>query len=297
MPVPTYDLFIEPILRYLEQHPDGAPAQEVYEAAACALGLTKDDRREVMRSGQSVYKNRAGWAQDRLKRRGYSSMPRRGHWQLTPQGIEFAQTHPSPFSGSLVAALSSDVATPEVPTETQRPGTGPKPAQASPDDRLAMAVKEIRESVAANLLEALFHVSPTRFEHIVLDVLHKIGYGTSRGDLQRLGGSGDSGVDGVISLDRLGLERVYVQAKRWQTNIGRPDIQGFYGALAGQRARKGVFITTSSYTPQAREFANSVEGVVLVDGRHLAEMMMDYGVGVQIQSVSVPSIDNDYFEE
>jgi len=127
-------------------------------------------------------------------------------------------------------------------------------------------VKEIRESVAANLLEALSHVSPTRFEHIVLDVLHKLGYGASRSDLKRLGGSGDGGVDGIISLDRLGLERVYVQAKRWQSNVGRPEIQGFYGALAGQRARKGVFITTSRYTPQAQEFANSVESVVLVDG-------------------------------
>jgi restriction system protein len=124
-----------------------------------------------------------------------------------------------------------------------------------------------------------------------------MGYGASRADLQRVGKSGDGGIDGIISLDRLGLEKVYVQAKRWQQTVGRPEVQAFYGALAGQRASKGVFITTSTFTPQANEFAGSVERVVLVDGTRLADLMIEYEVGVTLRPVSVPKLDGDYFEE
>ncbi|MEO5811240.1 MAG: restriction endonuclease [Rhodanobacter sp.] len=167
----------------------------------------------------------------------------------------------------------------------------------SPDDRLQTALYEIRSSVTSELLERLHQVSPKFFETVVLDVLHKLGYGTSRSDLQQVGGSGDGGIDGVISLDRLGLEKVYVQAKRWQNAVGRPEIQGFYGALAGQRANKGVFITTSSFTTQAIQFAGSVERIVLVDGVKLAQLMMDHEVGVTSQSINLPKIDSDYFDD
>ncbi len=129
--------------------------------------------------------------------------------------------------------------------------------------RLGLALEEIRRSVVAELLDTLATVTPAFFETLVLDLLHRMGYGANRADLQRVGGSGDAGIDGIISLDRLGLEKVYVQAKRWQGTVGRPEIQAFYGALAGQRAKKGVFITTSGYTAQALQFAQSVEGIVL----------------------------------
>ena len=158
------------------------------------------------------------------------------------------------------------------------------------------AVAELKHSVAAELLEVLSQVSPQYFETIVLDLLHRMGYGASRADLQRVGGVGDGGIDGVISLDRLGLEKVYVQAKRWQGNVGRPDVQGFYGALAGQRANKGVFITTSTFSPQALEFARSVERIVLIDGAKLAELMIEHEVGVTLRPVKVPKLDSDYFE-
>ena len=141
------------------------------------------------------------------------------------------------------------------PTTTVEQNVPPVLVTASPDDRLEQALGELRRTVAAELLDVLRRVSPTFFETIVLDLLHRMGYGASRADLQRVGGSGDGGIDGIISLDKLGLEKVYVQAKRWQQSVGRPEVQAFYGALAGQRANRGVFITTSSYTPQAAEFA------------------------------------------
>jgi restriction system protein len=140
-------------------------------------------------------------------------------------------------------------------------------------------------------------VTPQHFEAIVLDLLYRMGYGTSREDLQRVGGVGDGGIDGVISLDRLGLEKVYVQAKRWQGSVGRPEVQAFYGALAGQRANKGVFITTSSFTQQAIDFARSVERIVLVDGEKLAGLMTEHGVGVTLRPVKIPKLDSDYFDE
>ena len=155
----------------------------------------------------------------------------------------------------------------------------------------------MRRAVSEQVLETLSKVSPSFFETIVLDLLHRMGYGAKRDDLQRVGGSGDGGIDGVISLDKLGLEKVYVQAKRWQSSVGRPEIQAFYGALAGQRAKKGVFITTSSYTTQAIDFAKSVEGIVLVDGGRLAELMIDHEVGVSARTVKLPKIDSDYFDE
>ncbi|MEO6409944.1 MAG: restriction endonuclease, partial [Burkholderiaceae bacterium] len=137
----------------------------------------------------------------------------------------------------------------------------------------------------------------TFFETVVLDLLHRMGYGANRADLQRVGGSGDEGIDGIISLDRLGLEKVYVQAKRWQSSVGRPELQAFYGALAGQKAKKGVFITTSNYSSQALQFARSVEGIVLIDGSRLTELMIDHEVGVSARAVRIPKIDTDYFDE
>jgi restriction system protein len=124
-----------------------------------------------------------------------------------------------------------------------------------------------------------------------------MGYGASRADLQRVGGTGDAGIDGIISLDRLGLEKVYVQAKRWQNAVGRPELQAFYGALAGQKAKKGVFITTSGFTAQALDFARSVEGIVLVDGVRLAGLMIDHEVGITSRTVRIPKIDSDYFDD
>jgi restriction system protein len=267
MPVPTYEKFIEPILRYLAEHREGAIARDVHEAAAVALRLSDSDRQELLPSGvQPVFKNRAGWAHDRLKRAGLSVSTRRGYWQLTPEGLEFAEEHRQSFSTrelEKIALGHNDVRLRDAGEQSEEPPDEASAVlfKASPDDRLEDAVRELRRTVAAEVLDALRQVSPTFFETIVLDLLHRMGYGASRADLQRVGGAGDGGIDGVISLDKLGLEKVYVQAKRWQNTVGRPEVQGFYGALAGQRATKGVFITTSGFTTQATEFGRSVEKI------------------------------------
>ena len=305
MTVPTYDQFIEPILRFLTKNPDGAPAKSAHDAAASALGLTDEDRLQMLASGtQLVYKNRAGWAHDRLKRAGLSSSPRRGFWKVTAEGSAFIKAHPAPLSADVTQKLAMDfidvkLKLPGAPEEPTAPTAAPPevPSVASPDDQLEVAVAELRKSATSELLEILATVSPSFFERVVLDLLHEMGYGANRADLQQVGGPGDAGIDGVISLDRLGLEKVYVQAKRWQENISRPHLQAFYGALAGQKARKGVFITTSLFSTQARDYAKSVEGIVLIDGPRLAGLMIDYGVGVSARVVKIPKIDSDYFDE
>lgn len=306
MSVPTYDQFIEPILRFLAAKPDGALARDAHEAAAVALGLTDEDRAELLPSGaQAVYKNRAGWGHDRLKRAGLSTSLKRGFWRLTDQGRVFAAEHPGKLSAKDVDALAfgnNDVRLRpmeqgQAPAVTPLAAAAADTVAASPDDRLESALSELRQTVAAELLEALSQVTPQYFETIVLELLHRMGYGTSREDVQRVGGAGDGGIDGVISLDRLGLEKVYVQAKRWQNSVGGPEVQAFYGALAQRRANKGVFITTSWFTTAALQFALQVERIVLVDGARLADLMIEHEVGVTLRPVKVPKLDSDYFEE
>lgn len=256
MTVPTYDLFIEPVLRFLAKHPEGVPAKEAHEAAATALGVTDEQKQELLPSGsQPIYKNRAGWANDRLKRAGLSSSPRRGMWKITKKGLDFLAAHPEPFPSQVstepaMGCIGIRLRTPteeggEIKSEAGSAIDAISPV-ASPDDRLGDALKELRQTAESELLKLLANVSPSFFETIVLDLLHKMGYGTSRSDLQRVGGAGDGGIDGVIFLNRLGLEKVYIQAKRWQGSVGRPELQAFYGALAGHKARKGVFLATST---------------------------------------------------
>ncbi|HID9103455.1 restriction endonuclease [Klebsiella quasipneumoniae] len=304
MAVPTYDKFIEPVLRFLAGKLEGVPARDAHEAAADALNLDDNQRAEVIASGQLVYKNRAGWAHDRLKRAGLSQSLSRGKWCLTPEGIKWVQAHTLPLTEKEVNHLAFDFMNVKLKQQPDAVDLEPRPAalnqeelaKSSPDDRLDQALKELRDAVADELLENLLQVSPARFEVIVLDVLHRLGYGGHRDDLQRVGGTGDGGIDGIISLDKLGLEKVYVQAKRWQNTVGRPELQAFYGALAGQKAKRGVFITTSGFTSQARDFAHSVEGMVLVDGERLVHLMIENEVGVSSRLVKVPKLDMDYFE-
>ncbi len=304
MPIPTYDKFIEPILRFLATQPDGVIARYAHEAAAESLGITEAEKQHLLASGnQAIYKNRAGWAHDRLKRAGLSDSPRRGFWKITGKGLDFIKNHPQKLTDAEIGKLATeftDVRLRTTPGTTDIPDIDQsveKKSTQTPEDRLDHALLEIRNTVALELLETVSKVSPAFFEAIVLDLLHKMGYGTNRADLQRVGGSGDGGIDGIISLDKLGLEKVYIQAKRWQNSVGRPEVQAFYGALAGQRANKGVFITTSNYTAQAIEFAKSVEKIVLVDGSKLVELMLDYEIGISSKTVKIPKIDSDYFDE
>lgn len=309
MPIPPYRRFIEPVLRYLALHPQGARIPDVYEAVATALGLSDQDRLATYPTGwDTIYKNRARFAHDRLKRAGLSSGPQPHFWQVTTQGIAYANEHRAPLSDDEVREIDRSGAAVIVPAretdaladggelEASMVGASGDVAD-SPDDRLERARAELTASTAVDLLEAIGHASPKFFEILVLDLLHAMGYGATRADLQHVGQPGDAGIDGIISLDRLGLEKVYVQAKRWLNPVGREPVHAFYGALAGQHATKGVLITTSVFTAPAQDFARSIEKIVLIDGARLAELMMEYDVAVTHRVVKIPKLDLDYFEE
>jgi len=231
MPVPTYDKFIDPLLRVLCDYPQGIKAADAFEVTADRIGLNAADRQEILPSGlQHIYKNRIGWAHDRLKLAGYSSSPRKGFWQITDAGRAFATANPEPLPADVVTGIARSFVHVSLRQLNAAEDGQESPVAdietditASPDDRLELAVAELRARTAGELIETLADVSPTFFETIFLDLLHKMGYRTDGTDLQRVGGSGDGGIDGIIHLDKLGLEKVYVQAKRWQQNVGRPE--------------------------------------------------------------------------
>lgn len=305
MKIPTFDQFIEPLLRFLAEQSKPVRTRAVYEAMAESMSLTPEQRAEPLPSRvQPVYENRIGWAHDRLKRYGYSHSPKRGHWLLTEKGKAFTEANPSlseqqtaeiarPPSHMLAKAegsgdLTENVTAPELEESA---------ASQTPQDRIESGLAEIQASVSAELVDFMLEGSPDFFERLVLDVLHAMGYGTSRRDLQQVGRSGDGGIDGIISLDRLGLEKVYVQAKRWKGQVGSPEVQGFMGALQLQGANKGVLIACGSISKPARETASQARGsVVLIDGQRLASLMIEHGVGVTHEIVKLPKIDSDYFE-
>lgn len=298
--LPSQGVFLHAVLRHLAQRPEGVRRGDIHEAMPKLVGLTDGQRNDRLASGKPRYHYRSGWGLTMLRAAGYVESPRPGIWTITARGRELLAAHPRGFD---------DESAKQVIRESQKatPGTGPtdKPTAERlpslpqpPDERIDAAAGEIEQSVAAELLDRIRQAPPVFFEQLVLDLLHGLGYGASAGDITLLGGVGDGGVDGVIALDRLGLEKIYIQAKRWQGSVGRPDIQAFFGALAGRRARKGVFITTSTFTREAREYGDQIsESVVLIDGAMLTRLMIENGVAVtHYRVVRLPRVDQDYFD-
>ena len=235
-----------------------------------------------------------------LKLAGYVESPSSGLWRITAKGRELLSSNPEQLSEATMRKIAREARN-AIPGDSSEDTFAEPPLsgiQQSPEERIDLAVKEIEKAVARELLDRILQAPSEFFEELVLELLHALGYGTRETDLQRVGGAGDAGIDGIISLDKLGFEKVYVQAKRWQGSVGRPEVQGFYGALAGRRAKKGVLITTSSFTREALDYGTQVsESVVLIDGAGLTSLMIEYGVGVtHYRVIRLPRVDGDYFE-
>ncbi|HVL23477.1 MAG TPA: restriction endonuclease [Thermomicrobiales bacterium] len=273
------------------------------EALANEFRLSAEDRAALLPSGrQAVYINRATWACTYLVKAGLLERPARGRVRITARGREVLNNSPErvdiAFLGQFQQFEDFRTARPSDPPEPTNPNGAT--AELSPDERLLQSYHQLRTSIAEDLLERIKAAPPAFFEQLVVDLLVAMGYGGSHEDAgQAIGKSGDGGIDGIIKEDRLGLDFVYIQAKRWENVVGRPQIQGFAGSLEGQRARKGVFITTSGFTNGAREYVTFIEKrIVLIDGQQLAELMLDYGIGVtETATYKVQRIDLDYFGE
>ncbi len=297
MALPDFQSFFLPALGALA---DGKPhgLKEVREKAADQLQLDAESRASLLVDGRTpVYVSRTDWAVTYLFRAGALARAERGVYQITERGKEL-------LARGLEKLTQKDLL--EFPEFRKfLRGNGPEVpppcgGDASPEEQLANAWRELRESLVAEILDKIRQITPSHFEQIVVDLLVAMGYGGSVEDTARvLGRTGDGGIDGMIKEDKLGLDVVFVQAKRWGQNVGRPEVQAFAGSLEGARARKGVFITTADFTREAREYVRQIEKkIILIDGRRLAELMIDHDVGVTtVQTYRVKRVDSDYFEE
>lgn len=298
--VPVPAAFLHSILQVLAPHPGGLRRRDIFEPVANLMHLTEAQRAERTGSGNHLrYSHRIGWGVNMLKVAGYVESPSTGIWRLTEAGRTLIAAHPGPgpFDEKTTRMITRESRAAQVESHDTEADHPASVIQQTPEERIDAAIREIEGTVARELLERIFQAPPAFFEGLVLDLLHALGYGTSEADLQRVGGSGDGGIDGIISLDKLGFEKVYVQAKRWQGSVGRPEVQGFFGALAGRRAKRGVFITTSTFTREARDFGEQVsDSVVLIDGTRLTSLLIEHGVAVTHRTIRLPRVDGDYFE-
>lgn len=302
MPIPGFQTVMLPLLQHLEKGENGA--QETVEALAAHFALTPEELAIRLPSGkQSKFTNRIGWAKSHLKAARLLESPRRGVYRLTERGRGVLAEKPTSVGMPLLMRFPEYVAFREGTANAagvDNVRTVPERADdRTPDDLIEEGYSQLRAALVADLRERIVTMTSAAFEQLVVDVLTSMGYGGPQDNAGAVvGRSGDEGIDGVIKEDRLGLETIYIQAKRWQGTVGRPDIQRFAGALQGQRARKGVFITSSAFSADARAYANTIQTtIVLVDGAQLAELMIDHDVGVNtIKRLDIKRVDSDYFE-
>jgi restriction system protein len=273
------------------------------------LGLTPEERAQLLPSGkQRVLHNRAHWAKFYLMKAGLLSFPSRGTFAITDEGRALLARNPSKVDLVLLKQYPSfeefyrgDHGSSEPPTAAS-PAVQSDLPSATPEEQIEKAFLTLQSALRTDLLERVWQNTPAFFEDLIIDLLVKMGYGGSRPDAAaQLGRTGDGGVDGVINEDRLGLDRIYIQAKRYAEGnvVGRPAVQNFVGSLVGLGATKGVFVTTSKFSGEAVEYARHLrERVILIDGRRLAELMIEHSVGVRLnRAIEFKKLDEDYFDE
>ncbi len=301
MSIPEYQKFFLPVLRFAgdgKNHSYG----EMYAAIATEFKLTDEDRAELLPSGTArKFENRAAWAITYLSKARLLDRVSRGIFRISERGEEVLKKKPAGLNNKFLRQFSEFVEfTRGAKIPTKKEEETEEDTLGTPYETLEEAYQSLRRTLAQELLDRVRACSPQFFERLVVDLLVAIGYGGSRKDAgQAVGRSGDGGIDGIIKEDKLGLDAVYIQAKRWEATVGRPTVQEFAGSLEGHRARKGVLITTSKFSQDAKDYVGRIEKkIVLVDGEQLAQLMIDHKIGVtDVASYSVNRVDSDYFEE
>lgn len=303
MTIPDYQTVMLPLLDFVSDGKEHR-VKAAIEALADYFGLSEEERLELLPSGrQPTFNNRVSWAGTYMKEAGLIEKPRRGYLKITDRGLSLLTEKPEMINSKYLERYPEFVAFRERSSKSVQPRSGAiaeKEDEQTPVEAIETAYQTIRSSLATELLQQIKGCSPEFFERLVVDVLVKMGYGGTRKDAGKaIGKSGDEGIDGIINEDRLGLDVIYIQAKRWEGTVSRPEIQKFVGALQGQKARKGIFITTSSFSKQAEDYTSMIENnVVLIDGVSLASLMIDHDVGTTlVSSYEVKRVDSDYFDE
>lgn len=301
MPIPDYQTIMLPILDIVS---DGQPhfMRDVTNQIADKFGLSEEERQQRLQSGQeTVINNRVGWSRSHLKMAGLLEIPTRGYIRITSLGKNVLDQKPDRIDQKFLRQYPSYLDFTNRSRSVEKSDGGDEENSQTPKELMDAAYEILRNALAKELLEKVMGASPRFFEETVVKLLVAMGYGGTLADAgQRIGGTGDGGIDGIIKEDKLGLDVVCIQAKRWQGSVGRPVVQGFVGSMDYHRARKGVLITTSSFTADGRDYVQRIEGkkVVLIDGVMLTELMMDYNVGVQVaDTYQVKRMDHDFFNE
>jgi len=304
MTIGNFEYYFIPVLASLKKN-GMMHRRENMESVATSEKLSPEDLSLKTPRGTSIFRSRVHWAQAFLAQAGAVSRPQRGYLEITERGLKLLEEHPQGFKAKkfhefpdYANAWGGRNNDDEQSDET----VNAPESEITPQERIESAVSEIERALAADIVQRVQNLSPKFLEVVVLELLHAMGYGASESSIEHVGGPGDEGVDGIIHQDALGLQRIYVQAKRYkaENSIGRPDIQKFVGALAGQGANGGVFITTSSFSADAKDYANKNlnSRVVLIDGAEFGLLMVRHGIGVQKRKTfSIVDIDEDYFED
>lgn len=304
MAIPDYQSLMLPLLELASSRSsEELSLQESILILAEQFNLTDDERNALLPSGRSAtFVNRVGWAATYMKKAGLLEATRRGFFKISRRGLEVITQKPSVINVRFLKQYPEFVEFQSTRSDKngdnkEDDSTDPR----TPEESLEIEYQKIRNNLASQLLERIKQTSPAFFERLVVELLVKMGYGGSRSDAGKaVGKSRDGGIDGIIKEDRLGLDVIYIQAKRWDGNtVGRRDVQQFAGALQGQRANKGIFLTTSKFTPEAHEYVSKIGSkIVLIDGEQLAQLMIDHNVGVSLStSYEIKRIDSDYFSE
>jgi len=300
MPIPDFQSIMRPLL---EAHQDGEEHvnRDLIDQLSGHFGLTEDERREMLPSGGArLFDNRVGWAKSHITHAGLLAAPRRAISVITDRGREALRNHPDRVD---LRVLNEFEDYREFRNRRKKPGGTDDSTDGedqTPEELLENAYLKVRRQIEGELLTQIMGSPPDFLERVVVDLVVRMGYGGSRKDAgEALGRSGDEGIDGIIKEDPLGLDIIYLQAKRWEGAVGRPEIQKFAGALQGQRARKGIFITTSTFTTDALEYVLKIDTkIILIDGERLSKLMFDHGIGVATASnYEVKRIDSDYFAD
>lgn len=299
--IPKFQDFLYPFL-YQFKNEDVKNKKDIQDALIKHFNLTDEDIALRTRSGSTTQLNdRIGWCIQWLRRALFIEVKKRLEYQITPRGKDYLSSHSDLRQEDLLHYPEfADFAGKPVSTDDKNNKILFETEELTPTEQLEKAFDSIESDLANDLLQKVMEQSAAFFEHLVVDLLVKMGYGGSFADSARVTQlSNDEGIDGIIYEDKLGLDKIYIQAKRWANQVGRPTIQQFAGALVGQNATKGVFITTSDFSKEARQYVSGLhQKIVLMNGRELAKYMIEYNVGVSVKkSYVVKKIDSDYFEE
>ena len=302
MAIPDFQSFMLPLLKFASDGKEHS-LSEASEALSHHFSITESERREMLPSGrQTRFNNRVAWANVYLRKSGFLESTRRGRFKITDRGQEILRSNPARIDVKFLMK-NGDAEFREFHRPSRPDGNHEEPSietVRTPREIMDAGYQEMRRDLSQEIIKRIKSSSPRFFEHLVVELLVAMGYGGSRKDAgEAVGQSGDGGVDGIIKEDRLGLDVIYLQAKRWEGTVGRPIVQAFAGSLEGHRARKGVLITTSQFSPDALDYVTRIEKkIVLIDGDELAKLMIDYGIGVAADATyEIKRLDTDYFEE